>query len=159
TRFPLVPSRCRTGLFPERELSRPPWRQPPSRLARSRLGYVVGDDDRDFSLISEIGATAVRLAHYQHNQHVYDLTDRLGFVVWAEIPNIDSVNLDGYLDTTQNQLRELIRQNYNHPSIVFWSVGNELGAGGGPDPTPTVQALNTLAKAEDPSRLTTLATV
>jgi beta-galactosidase len=118
-----------------------------------------GDDDRDFSLISEIGATAVRLAHYQHNQHVYDLTDRLGFVVWAEIPNIDSVNTTPeYLATTQNQLLELIRQNYNHPSIVFWSVGNELENGGGPDPTPTVQSLNTLAKAEDPSRLTTLAT-
>jgi beta-galactosidase len=119
-----------------------------------------GDDDRDFSLISEIGATAVRLAHYQHNQHVYDLTDRLGFVVWAEIPNVDSVNTTPeYLATTQNQLLELIRQNYNHPSIVFWSVGNELGGAGGPDPTPTVQSLNTLAKAEDPSRLTTLATV
>jgi beta-galactosidase len=116
------------------------------------------DDDRDFSLISEIGATAVRLAHYQHNQHVYDLTDRLGFVVWAEIPNIDSVNTTPeYLATTQNQLLELIRQNYNHPSIVFWSVGNELQKY--PDPTPTVQSLNTLAKAEDPSRLTTLATV
>jgi beta-galactosidase len=117
------------------------------------------DDDRDFSLISEIGATAVRLAHYQHNQHVYDLTDRLGFVVWAEIPNIGSVNTTPeYLATTQNQLLELIRQNYNHPSIVFWSVGNELGGDGGPDPTPTVQSLNTLAKAEDPNRLTTLAT-
>ena len=118
-----------------------------------------GDDDRDFSLISEIGATAVRLAHYQHNQHIYDLTDKLGFVVWSEVPNVDSVNTTPeYLTTTQNQLLELIRQNYNHPSIVFWSVGNELGNGGGPDPTPTVQSLNTLAKAEDPSRLTTLAT-
>jgi len=121
-----------------------------------------GDDDVcDFSLISELGATAVRLAHYQHNQHVYDLTDRLGFVVWAEIPNLDSVNTTpGYLATTQDQLRELIRQNYNHPSIVFWSVGNELGPAGG-DPTPTVQSLNTLARAEDPSRLclTTLATI
>jgi beta-galactosidase len=116
------------------------------------------DDDRDFSLISEIGATAVRLAHYQHNQHVYDLTDRLGFVVWAEIPNVDSVNTTPeYLATTQNQLLELICQNYNHPSIVFWSVGNELGTGG-PDPTSTVQSLNTLARAEDPSRLPTLAT-
>jgi len=115
------------------------------------------DDDRDFNLISEIGATAVRLCHYQHNQHVYDLTDRLGFVVWAEIPNIDSVNTTPeYLATTQSQLLELIRQNYNHPSIFFWSVGNELGTV--PDPTSTVQSLNALAKAEDPSRLTTLAT-
>jgi len=117
------------------------------------------DDDRNFSLISEIGATAVRLAHYQHNQHVYNLTDKLGLVVWAEIPNIDSVSATPeYLATTQNQLLELIRQNYNHPSIVFWSVANELGSGAGPDPTQTVQALNTLARAEDPSRLTTLAT-
>src|SRR5262245_53691480 len=61
------------------------------------------DDDRDFSLISEIGATAVRLAHYQHNQHVYNLTDKLGFVVWAEIPNIDSVGATSeYLATSQN---------------------------------------------------------
>jgi beta-galactosidase len=118
------------------------------------------DDDRDFSLIAEIGATAVRLAHYQHNQHVYDLTDRLGFVVWAEIPNIDSVKATpAYLATTQKQLLELIRQNYNHPSIAFWSVGNELGARAGDDPTATVQSLIGLAKAEDPSRLTALATM
>jgi len=117
------------------------------------------DDDRDFSLIAEIGATAVRLAHYQHNQHVYDLTDQLGLVVWAEIPNVDSVNTTtDYLATTQNQLLELIRQNYNHPSIVFWGIGNELGLGGGPDPASTVQSLNALARVEDPSRLTTLAT-
>ena len=118
------------------------------------------DDDRDFNLISEIGATAVRLCHYQHNQHVYDVTDTRGFVVWAEIPNVDCVHgTPDYLATTQNQLLELIRQNYNHPSIVFWSVGNELGdVSCGPDPTPTVQSLNSLAKAEDPSRLTTLAT-
>jgi beta-galactosidase len=115
------------------------------------------DDDRDFNLISEIGATAVRLAHYQHNQHVYGLTDRLGLVVWAEIANVDSVNTTPeYLATTQNQLLELIRQNYNHPSIVFWGIGNELGLD--PDPTSTVHALNALARAEDPSRLTALAT-
>jgi beta-galactosidase len=64
--------------------------------------------------------------------------------------------LPRYLATTQDQLRELIRQNYNHPSIVFWGIGNELGLD--PDPTSTVQALNALARAEDPSRLTTLAT-
>jgi beta-galactosidase len=117
------------------------------------------DDDRDFNLIAEIGATAVRLAHYQHNQRVYDLTDQLGLVVWAEIANVDSVNTTPeYLATTQNQLLELIRQNYNHPSIVFWGIGNELGSGGGPDPTSTVQSLNALARVEDPSWLTALAT-
>src|SRR5262245_32349436 len=118
------------------------------------------NDDRDFGLIADVGATAIRLAHYQHNQHVYDLADKLGFVVWAEIPNINSVNATPeYLATTQNQLRELIRQNYNHPSIVFWSVGNELGARAGPDPTATVQSLIALAKAEDPSRLAGIATL
>jgi beta-galactosidase len=118
------------------------------------------DDDRDFSLIAGIGATAVRLAHYQHNQHVYDLTDKLGVVVWAEIPNIDSVSATPeYLATTQNQLLELVRQNFNHPSIVFWSVGNELEARSRADPTATVQSLIALAKAEDPSRLTAIATM
>jgi len=124
-------------------------------------GWAMSSDDeqRDFSLIAEIGATAVRLAHYQHSQYVYDLTDKLGFVVWAEIPNIDSVNaIPTYMTTTRKQLLELIRQNYNHPSIAFWSVGNELGAHAGPDPTETVQVLIALAKAEDPSRLTAIAT-
>jgi beta-galactosidase len=125
-------------------------------------GWAMSSDDeqRDFSLIAEIGATAVRLGHYQHSQHVYDLTDKLGFVVWAEIPNIDSVNATPtYMATTQKQLLELIRQNYNHPSIAFWSVGNELGARVGPDPTEMVQLLIALAKAEDPSRLTAIATM
>src|SRR4029453_3897390 len=118
------------------------------------------DDDRDFSLIAGIGATAVRLAHYQHNTHVYYLTDKLGVVVWAEIPNIDSVSATlEYLATTQNQLLELVRQNFNHPSIVFWSVGNEWGARSRADPTATVQSLIALAKAEDPSRLTAIATM
>ena len=53
-------------------------------------GRAIGPAHSPY-VIAEIGATAVRLAHYQHKQHVYDLTDRLGFVVWAEIPNIDSV--------------------------------------------------------------------
>src|SRR5262249_24209673 len=97
------------------------------------------DDDRTLSIISQIGAPTLRLPHDQHNEHVYNLTDKRGLVVWAEIPNLDSVSATPeFLATTQNQLLELIRQNYNHPSIVFWSVANELGSGAGPDPTQTV---------------------
>lgn len=79
------------------------------------------DHEQDAALIKEVGANTVRLAHYQHDQYFYDLCDRTGFVVWAEIPFI-SVHIDtpeGY-ENTLSQIREMIAQNYNHPSIMFW---------------------------------------
>jgi beta-galactosidase len=128
---------------------------------RYNKGWAISDSDsdQDFSLINEIGATCVRLAHYEHSQHEYDLCDQNGLVTWAENPVIDYVTTSSdptyFNNNAEQQLMELIRQNYNHPSICFWSLGNEVG--GSPDPYPLFTAMNSLAHSEDPTRLTTYA--
>ncbi|WP_407271889.1 glycoside hydrolase family 2 protein [Radiobacillus sp. PE A8.2] len=81
--------------------------------------------DRDMELIREVGANTIRLAHYQHDQYFYDLCDEVGMVVWAEIPYISS-HLPNGVENTVSQMKELIIQNYNHPSIVTWGVSNEI---------------------------------
>jgi beta-galactosidase len=81
--------------------------------------------DKDMALIREMGANAIRLAHYQHDQYFYDLCDEFGMIVWAEIPYISS-HLPNGIDNTISQMKELIIQNYNHPSIVTWGVSNEI---------------------------------
>ena len=72
--------------------------------------------DTDMAMIREIGANTIRLAHYQHDQYFYDLCDQYGFVVWAEIPYI-SEHMPNGRENTISQMKELIVQNYNHPSI------------------------------------------
>ncbi|SEG93090.1 beta-galactosidase [Actinacidiphila yanglinensis] len=126
---------------------------------RAGVGWAETDADheQDWSLIKEIGATTVRMAHYQHDQKDYNLADAAGVVVWAEVPLINATtNSAAFTASTQNQLRELIRQNYNHPSIVFWSIGNEQNT----DDTPTntlLASLAALVRSEDPDRISTYA--
>ncbi|WP_327173272.1 glycoside hydrolase family 2 protein [Streptomyces sp. NBC_01336] len=126
---------------------------------RADEGWAVSDADheQDFALIEEIGATAVRMAHYQHDQKGYNLADAAGVVVWAEIPLVDAItDSAAFTSSTQTQLRELIRQNYNHPSIVFWGIGNEQRT----DNTSTNKLLAQLAalvESEDPERISTYA--
>ena len=83
----------------------------------------------DMELIMELGATTVRLAHYQHDAFFYDLCDEKGIVVWAEIPYI-SRHMDGGFDNTISQMKELIVQNYHHPSIIIWGLSNEITMNG-----------------------------
>ncbi len=117
------------------------------------------DHKRDMDLIREMGATTVRLAHYQQDPYVYDLCDEYGFVVWAEIPYI-SKHLPNGRENTLSQMRELIVQNYHHPSIVVWGLSNEIGIGGiGEDVLENHRALNDLCHELDPTRLTTVAAV
>lgn len=122
-------------------------------------GWAVGraEHDEDMAMIREIGATAVRLAHYQHDQYFYDLCDRAGLLVWAEIPLVDAIdNSPAFTDNARQQLTELIRQSYNHPAIVLWGIGNEQRA----DDAPTnalLADLGALAAREDDSRLSTYA--
>lgn len=85
---------------------------------------------RDFDLIGEIGANAVRLSHYQHDQLVYDLCDQEGYVVWAEIPMMSMPDSESVLKNAEEQLKELVLQNCHHPSICFWGVQNEIAMGG-----------------------------
>lgn len=130
---------------------------------RENMGWALTEKEHleDMALIREIGANTIRLAHYQQAPFFYDLCDRNGMVVWAEIPFIsvydDRREADENLRT---QLRELILQNYNHPSICFWGIANELGIGGESERMiAMLRELNTLAKELDPSRLTTIANV
>ncbi|MBN2579174.1 MAG: glycoside hydrolase family 2 protein [Pirellulales bacterium] len=114
------------------------------------------DRERDIELIREMGANWLRLAHYQHAEHVYDLTDRAGIVVWTEIPLVNDIqNTAVFTRNCRQQLQELIRQNYNHPSVCFWGLYNELRPK--PDPTALVRDLHRLAHTEDPVRPTTAA--
>ena len=113
----------------------------------------------DMDLICEVGATTIRLAHYQHDQFFYDLCDERGMVVWAEIPYI-SKHMPTGRENTVSQMKELIVQNYNHPSIVVWGLSNEISIGGSTeDLLENHRILNDLCHEMDKTRLTTIAAV
>ena len=116
--------------------------------------------DEDMDLICEVGATTIRLAHYQHDQYFYDLCDERGMVVWAEIPYI-STHMPNGRENTITQMKELVAQNYNHPSIVVWGLSNEITIGGEDDPdlVENHRILNDLVHEMDKTRLTTIACV
>lgn len=130
-------------------------------------GWAMTDAQwkRDYSMIREMGCTAVRMAHYQHAPYEYDLCDRLGIAVWTEIGVVNKISADAteslaiaekFSDNAKQQLTELIRQNYNHPSVIVWGISNELH-----QMTDEIwdiyTQLHDLAKSEDSTRLTTFA--
>ncbi len=116
--------------------------------------------EEDMDLICEVGATTIRLAHYQHDQYSYDLCDERGLVIWAEIPYI-SQHMPTGRENTISQMKELIVQNYNHPSIVVWGLSNEISMKGDKDPDllENHRILNDLCHEMDSTRLTTIAAV
>lgn len=145
-------------------------------------GWAIGkaEIEESLGLIRELGANTIRLAHYPHSRATLALADKLGFVIWAEIPFVDrSITSDlftlpgkppsdcaitsivppQFSANLKLQLQELVRQQVNHASIGMWSIANEIGNGGtclGKDTvTPLLRELNDLAHAEDPSRVTT----
>jgi beta-galactosidase len=126
---------------------------------RLDLGWAITEreHDEDMALIRELGATSIRLAHYQHAQYFHDLADRTGMILWAEIPLVNAINTSAaFTANARQQLTELIRQNYNHPSIVFWGIGNEQRS----DDAATnalLAELDSVVRAEDPERLSTYA--
>ncbi len=135
-------------------------------------GWAVADQDTDASLalVKEIGANTIRLAHYPHAQHTVQRADEMGLVVWAEVPFVNGVRLScsdeqatsEFSENLEQQLRELIHQQFNHPSIGLWSIGNEntmtqARCDGADNVTPVLRHLHDVAKSEDPSRVTTLA--
>ena len=126
-------------------------------------GWAISraDHEEDLALIKELGANTIRLAHYQHDQYLYDLCDRTGFALWAEIPFISKFIPSGAAkENTLSQMKELVAQNYNHPSIFFWGISNEILVGADTEPLRTnLRELAQLAKSMDPSRLTTIAQV
>jgi beta-galactosidase len=122
-------------------------------------GWALTDADhtQDFDLMDEMGVNALRTAHYQQDRKVYNLADERGYLVWTEIPLVNKItDSAAFRANAAQQLRELITQNYNHPSIVFWGTGNEQGS----DNAATNALLDTLAgvvDSMDPDRFSTYA--
>ena len=116
--------------------------------------------DEDMDLICEMGANTIRLAHYQHDQYFYDLCDERGLVIWAEIPYISRHMATGR-ENTISQMKELVVQNYNHPSIVVWGLSNEITMTGQSSDNllENHKILNDMVHEMDPTRLTTIAVV
>ena len=118
------------------------------------------DHRADMAIIREIGANTLRLAHYQHAQEFYDLCDENGIVVWAEIPYI-TMHMKNGRENTLSQMRELITQCYNHPSIAVWGLSNEITAASAvnDDLLENHRLLNDLCHRMDGTRMTTMANV
>jgi len=132
-----------------------------------QAGYAAAmpDDllDQEMRLMKDMGVNFIRLAHYQQSRRVLDLCDRLGILVWEEIPWCrGGVGNDIFQEMGRRTLRNMIAQHYNHPSIILWGLGNE-------DDWPTeypsidqqairayLSELNTLSHQLDPSRFTTI---
>ena len=116
--------------------------------------------EEDMDLICEMGANTIRLAHYQHDQYFYDLCDERGMVVWAEIPYI-SRHMPTGRENTISQMKELVIQNYNHPSIVVWGLSNEITISetDRDDLVENHKILNDLVHEMDPTRKTVIAAV
>jgi beta-galactosidase len=118
-------------------------------------GWAIGDAERtaNFALLKEIGATALRLSHYEHAEQTYDLADRNGIVLWSEVPVINRItDSPAFYRNAEQQLRELIRQRYNHPSVVCWGVFNEITLKQGPVATNLISQLTRIVAEEDPTR-------
>ena len=107
----------------------------------------------DFDLISEIGANAVRLSHYQHAQKAYDEADERGLLIWAEIPMLKMTEDPALFENAKEQLRELILQNIHHPSVFCWGIQNEIAMfRDAPYMHEQCRALAGIVKALDPAR-------
>jgi len=122
------------------------------------------DHERDMELVKESGATSLRLVHYPHSESIYHLSDENGIVLWTEIPMVGPggydfcgfINTDGLKEHARQVLKELVYQKYNHPSICFWGIFNEIRTNYD-NAEPFARELHELYKEIDPSRLTTLA--
>ncbi len=115
------------------------------------------EHEEDIELIKSVGANTIRLAHYQHDDYFYDLCDKEGFVVWAEIPYI-SKHMENGNDNAREQMKELIIQQYHRPSIVTWGISNEITIShAGKNCLAFHKEMNDLVHLMDPSRKTVIA--
>ncbi|MDT0510112.1 glycoside hydrolase family 2 TIM barrel-domain containing protein [Novosphingobium sp. MMS21-SN21R] len=146
---------------------------------REDKGWAISraDVEGDIKLLREMGATSIRLTHYQHSQYIHELADQYGLILWDEIPLVSQwtfgeaeVATEKLRANARQQMAELIRQNQNHASVAVWGIANEVDfgnslpafltgfKGAGPDPLPLLAELNRYAKTLDPTRPTALAT-
>lgn len=110
------------------------------------------EHDADLAAIMDVGATTVRFAHYQQSDYLYSCCDTLGLIIWAEIPFVNRVTGQEW-ENAHRQMRELVRQSFNHPSIYIWGMHNEVYHPHGYTAALT-QSLHDLCKTEDPDRYT-----
>lgn len=144
---------------------------------RENMGWAITnrEHEEDFALIYEMGANAVRLAHYPHHPHFYDLCDQYGLLVWAEIPFVENIGGMGLspletdkktdetvtrrlLENAKQQYTELILQQMHRPSVFCWSMSNEVRREYGDTAARMMRELHDLAHSLDPDRYTALAT-
>jgi beta-galactosidase len=142
---------------------------------KAGIGSALSDDEhrRDMQWIKEMGANFVRLAHYPQDPAVLDAADRLGLLIWEEVPVVNYVTVSpAFTATSEDMLRDMIRQHRNHPSVVMWGVMNEVflwseqGARIGTQKDTAYMrhvhdfavSMDSVARAEDPTRVTTMAT-
>ncbi len=91
--------------------------------------------EEDARLILDMGATAVRNTHYPQSEYWHDLADRNGLLMWDEVSNVNTINdTPEYTADARQELAEMVHQLYNHPSIAFWGIFNELDNKKTPDP-------------------------
>ncbi|MCE3261075.1 MAG: glycoside hydrolase family 2 [Pseudoduganella sp.] len=121
------------------------------------IAATDADIDADYRILAELGVTGLRHAHYQHPQRAYELANRAGWLVWTELPLTAAVNgSDAFLANSAQQLREMIRQNSNHPSVMVWGLGNEIYQADAAS-ARVLSSLQRLARTEDPTRPTAYA--
>ncbi len=123
-------------------------------------GWALTSAQREtnFMLIKNMGATCLRLAHWQHNAETYQLADQNGMVIETEVPLVNNMTAStAFSNNAVQQMRELIRQNYNHPSIFFWGIFNEITHQAGPITTNLDSAMARLVAQEDPTRVSSSA--
>jgi beta-galactosidase len=121
------------------------------------VAVADADIDADYRILSDLGVTGLRYAHYQHPQRAYELANRAGWLVWTELPLTAAVNDSGeFLANSVQQLRELVRQNSNHPSVMVWGLGNEIYQSDAAS-AKVLSTLQRLAHEEDASRPTAYA--
>ena len=130
------------------------------------VGAAVSNEQhrKDMESIKEMGANFVRLAHYPQDPEIYKACDELGLLVWDELPWCrGGIGNEIWQTNAKNLLSEMINQNYNHPSIIIWSLGNEMNwLPDFPDGDNTERTnvflteLNNIAHKLDPSRKTAI---
>ncbi len=93
------------------------------------IGNALSDDQHrsDLKLLKDMGANFIRLAHYPQDPAILEEADRIGLLVWEETPLVNEVTLSkNHDDNSEMMLKEMIRQHYNHPSIIIWGYMNEI---------------------------------
>ena len=135
------------------------------------VGVALDDEAhrRDIRLIKELGCNFIRISHYPQDDAIVEMCDELGLLAWEEIPIINIVpDTPGYADNCELNLREMIRQHYNHPSIIAWGYMNEILLTVPPVDSPEwqpckertvalAQRLEAALKEEDSSRVSVMA--